>query len=428
MKKGDRLDAKTQSTKSRRKAPDPPDALDSQTVSNNPKKARVPEETAAWREPSSAEAATAHGGDPDGQDVPAEVPADLARHSRYRIIRLLGMGGMGAVFQAEHRLMDRLVALKVIAPRFMANAAAVERFQREVRAAARLGEHPNIVTAYDAEAAGQTHFLVMEYVEGQTLAARLKKRGPLPVAEACDIIRQAALGLQHAHEKGMVHRDIKPDNLMRTRDGQIKILDFGLVRLGRPSQEVTTTASAAAVEDGAEQLTQAGVAMGTPDYIAPEQAKDFRQADIRADVYSLGCTFYQLLTGQVPHPEDSAVEKMTGRVRTPPTPLRDLRPDVSARLAAVVDKMMARKRSQRLPDACGGRRGAGSVAGRSVSMALVVAGGGRRVPGSAGGTEFAAVPQTSLRARCSWKARCLTSKSWPRAPISPFRPGSFVPA
>ena len=138
--------------------------------------------------------------------------------------------------------------------------------------------------------------------------------------------------------------------------------------------------------------------------------------------------FYQLLTGQVPHPEDSAVEKMTGRVRTPPTPLRDLRPDVPARLAAVVDKMMARKRFAALPDACGRGRGAGSVAGRPVSMALVVVGGGHRVPGSPGGTGLAAVPQTRSGRRWSWKARCRTSRSWPRAPTSPFRPGSFVPA
>src|SRR5262249_43273255 len=152
-----------------------------------------------------------------------------------------------------------------------------------------------IVTAHDADEAGGIHFLVMEYVEGQTLADVLAERGPLPVAEACEYIRQAALGLQHAHERGMVHRDIKPHNLMRTTDQQIKILDFGLARFARGSD-----AEGAVGLAHATGLTGAGAVMGTADYIAPEQAEDSRSADIRADLYALGCTLYHLLAGAAP--------------------------------------------------------------------------------------------------------------------------------
>src|SRR4051794_40347597 len=155
----------------------------------------------------------------NAQPVAVEgLPAELREHPRYRVVRLIGHGGMGAVYEAEHLVMGRRVALKVIHPRFMSSPAAVERFRREVQSAARL-HHPNIVTAFDAEQAGGTHILVMEFVEGTTLSQLLKERGPLPVAEACGYARQAALGLQYAHERGLVHRDVKPDNLMLTPDG-----------------------------------------------------------------------------------------------------------------------------------------------------------------------------------------------------------------
>ncbi len=160
----------------------------------------------------------------------AGLPTELNDHPRYRVVAALGAGGMGTVYRAEHRLMDRPVALKVIRGDLLGNAALVERFRREVKAAARLASHPNIVAAYDAEQAGETHMLVMEFIEGTDLARLVDRRGPLPVGEACEYARQAALGLQHAFEDGMVHRDIKPQNLMRTTRGQIKILDFGLAR------------------------------------------------------------------------------------------------------------------------------------------------------------------------------------------------------
>src|SRR5262245_59950932 len=160
----------------------------------------------------------------------AELPPALRTHARYRILRQLGRGGMGVVYQAEHTVMERLVELKVVGRQLVDNAEALERFNREVRAAAKL-DHPNIVRAYDAEQADDLQLLVMEYVEGRSLADLLHRKGPLPVAHACHFVRQAALGLQHAHEKGMVQRDLKPSNLMLTPKGVVKVLDFGLAKL-----------------------------------------------------------------------------------------------------------------------------------------------------------------------------------------------------
>jgi hypothetical protein len=155
-----------------------------------------------------------------------EVPIELAEHPRYRIVELIGRGGMGCVYRAEHRLMNRPVAIKVINPQLIQNAQAVERFRREVQAAKL--SHANIVAAFDAEQAVNAHFLVMEFVEGTDLASVVNERGPMSVAQACECIRQAAEGLEHARERGMVHRDIKPHNLMLTASGRVRILDFGL--------------------------------------------------------------------------------------------------------------------------------------------------------------------------------------------------------
>jgi serine/threonine protein kinase len=263
------------------------------------------------------------------------VPPSLLEHSRYRVIRLLGQGGMGSVYLAEHRHMERQVALKVINPDMVNNADAVRRFRQEVTAAARLGPHTNIVAVHDAEQAGDLHFLVMEFVEGQSLADYLRTRGPLPIAEACDYVRQAALGLQHAHQQGMIHRDIKPHNLMRTPRAQIKVLDFGLARCGRETDKPRT------------QLTQQGMLMGTADYMAPEQANDSRVADIRADIYSLGCTLYHLLTGRVPFPDGGTVDKIIKHAVEQPTPVGALRRDLPLGVVRVVEKMMAKSVEQR---------------------------------------------------------------------------------
>jgi len=258
-----------------------------------------------------------------------ELPDELSGHSRYRFLELVGTGGMGAVYKAEHRLMQRTVAVKVISGRLTHNAAAVERFRREVKAAARLS-HPNIVTAYDSEQAGSLQLLVMEFVEGTNLAELIRDGRGLPVAQACDYIRQAAVGLQHAFEFGMVHRDIKPHNLMLTPTGQVKILDFGLAQL---------------VGEG--DLTKEGSMMGTPDYMAPEQARDASQTDIRSDIYSLGCTLYALLTGQPPFPEGSEIVKAMAHIEREPKPVSEFRDDVPDELIVVLKRMTAKRPQDR---------------------------------------------------------------------------------
>src|SRR5262249_1555971 len=246
----------------------------------------------------------------------AEVPAELRDHPRYEVLGFLGAGGMGAVFKARHRLMDRIVALKVIRKEFLDQAQAVERFRQEVKAAARLA-HPNIVGAFDAEQSGDVHFLVMEYVEDIGLDRLIQIRGPLPVSTACDYICQAAHGLQHAFERGMVHRDIKPANLLVDEHGDVRIADFGLARLMERSQA----------------LTPCGAVVGTPDYTAPERAHDAQQADIRADIYSLGCTLYHLLAGRPPFPDGGVLQKLLAHQNQRARPLNDVRTDVPAELA-----------------------------------------------------------------------------------------------
>ncbi len=279
----------------------------------------------------------------------AEIPVGLATHPRYRLIEPLGAGGMGTVFKAEHLLMKRAVAVKVIDSTLFTDPAVTARFAREMEAAGKL-THPNIVHAYDAEGIGDAHFLAMEYVEGVSLAKLLTQRGPLPPAEACSYTRQVALGLQHAHERGMVHRDIKPQNLMVTSEGQVKILDFGLARFVLETAPagalLTSTGADTAVALGQENppveaLTQAGTVMGTPAYIAPEQARDPHSADIRADIYGLGCTLYDLLTGRPPIPEGTDRKRVTGHLRGAQRSLIELPVDVPRELALVLEKMLA---------------------------------------------------------------------------------------
>jgi tetratricopeptide (TPR) repeat protein len=259
----------------------------------------------------------------------AEIPPPLRDHPRYRVLELLGAGGMGTVYKAEHRLMERTVALKVISHTLSWRKDMVSRFHREVKAAARLA-HPNIVAALDAEQAGDVHFLVMEFVEGTDLARLVARHGPLPVAEACDYARQAALGLEHARELGMVHRDIKPHNLMRTPKGVIKILDFGLALFSGRTGPASSTP------------TGLGTILGTVDYMAPEQAEDAHAADSRSDIYSLGCTLYFLLTGVPPYPGGSLVQKIMSHAERDLTPVTVLCPGAPRGLVGVIGRMTAK--------------------------------------------------------------------------------------
>jgi WD40 repeat protein/tRNA A-37 threonylcarbamoyl transferase component Bud32 len=262
----------------------------------------------------------------------------------YVLLDRLGEGGMGQVYKAQHRRMNRVVALKVIRKDKLRSPDAVKRFYQEVQAAAQL-HHPNIVLAYDADQVSNTYFLSMEYVDGRDLARLVKEDGPLPVARACDYIRQAALGLQHAFQRGMVHRDIKPHNLLVAAGdehsvaggapwGVVKLLDMGLARLQGSAEKNMA-------------VTQLGAVIGTPDYLAPEQALDSRAADIRSDLYSLGCTLYYLLAGRPPFQAQALAELLLKHQMEAPTPLEQLRNDVPASVLAIVARLTAKRPQDR---------------------------------------------------------------------------------
>jgi serine/threonine protein kinase len=308
----------------------------------------------------------------------AEVPAGLGDHPRYEILQLLGSGGMGVVYKARHRFMDRLVALKVIHPVLVDRPGMVTRFEREVRAAARLS-HPNIVAAYDAGHGEGIHFFVMEYVEGTDLDQVVAK-GPLTVALACGYARQTALGLAHAHERGMVHRDIKPHNLMLTPEGCVKILDFGLARFVSETMPVDLEADLPGLPADAQatasmlaSLTStSGGLVGTADYAAPDAARDSSRGDGRADLYSLGCTLYRLLTGRVPFPGGSVQDKLRAHRHQRPTPADQLRPALPAGLAGVLDRLMAKDPAQRYQTAAEAAAALATFASGTAQQVLVV--------------------------------------------------------
>ncbi len=270
---------------------------------------------------------------------------------KYKLLERIGAGGMGTVFKAQQQGLGRFVALKVMAEALVGDESSVARFHREIRSAAAL-EHPNIVTTFDADCVGGKHFLVMEFVDGNNLQAVAKQRGQLPMEEACEYIRQAALGLAHAHERGMIHRDIKPANLLVSFPPQletgsavpgadvagqpvVKILDFGLARLANETHV-----------DAA--LTETGQIMGTADYIAPEQARDTKAADIRSDIYSLGCTLFRLLAGEVPFQGQSVMEKLMARAMGDAPRIRTLRAELPAELDECLARMVAREPAARL--------------------------------------------------------------------------------
>jgi eukaryotic-like serine/threonine-protein kinase len=254
-----------------------------------------------------------------------------ARLGPYEVREEIGKGGMGKVYRAFHVRLKKWVALKVVRPDLVGQPQVLARFEREMEAVGRL-DHPNVVRALDAGEEGGVHYLAMEWVDGTDLRELVSRRGRLPVAEACELVRQAAAALQAAHQQQLVHRDVKPSNLLLSRQGQVKLLDLGLALLSRG-------------EETAEALTESSQLLGTWDYMAPEQWESGHTVDIRADLYSLGCTLYTLLTGKPPFrgPEfDSLHKKMAAHLHAIPTPVRRLRPEVPEALAGVLARLLAK--------------------------------------------------------------------------------------
>ncbi len=275
------------------------------------------------------------------------APVDLGTLGQYRLLAELGRGGMGAVYKALHTRLGKVVALKVLTADRLKDKHAVDRFEREMLAVGNLN-HVNIVAAHDAGEINGTHYLVMELVEGIDLGALVKQRGRQPMGVACELIRQAALGLQHAHEHKLVHRDIKPSNLMlafpKHRDDAplVKVLDMGLALLEEAHFEAMS------------ELTSTGQVMGTPEYMAPEQAADTHSVDHRADIYSLGASLYKLLTGTAPFPFEqyrSPYKLMVAVATKVPPPVSDLCPEITPEVAAVVHRMLQKDPADRYASA-----------------------------------------------------------------------------
>jgi serine/threonine protein kinase len=261
-------------------------------------------------------------------------PAVFPELPGYEILGETGRGGMGIVYKARQLSLQRLVAIKVVPLGAPGEDEVIARFQQESSLLAQLA-HPNLVAAYDTGGVAGLPYFVMEFVEGIGLDELVSQQGPLPVAEACEVVRQAALGLQHLHEHGLVHRDVKPSNLMLTPSGLVKILDLGLARLVDQSGQ-------------RGQITSPGQFLGTLDYVAPEQCDNSHAVDIRADIYGLGCTLYHLLSGHPPFAAfSSPYQKLKAQAETPVPPVRERRPDVPLPLTSAMERMLAKEREKR---------------------------------------------------------------------------------
>ena len=257
-------------------------------------------------------------------------PGDLI--GAFLLEEAIGAGGMGAVFQAHDAQLDRHVALKLLPLDQTGDPEVVQRFYQEGRSAARL-DHENIARVYSIGQDGPNHYIAFEYIEGITVRRRVDENGPLPVSEAVDITLQIAQALVHAASRGVVHRDIKPSNIILTPQGRAKLVDMGLARRFE--------------RDADHGLTQSGMTLGTFDYISPEQARDPRDVDVRSDLYSLGCTLFQMLTGRPPFPGGTVLQKLLQHQEEPPPEIRGLNPAVPAELAKIITKLMAKDPDRR---------------------------------------------------------------------------------
>lgn len=275
--------------------------------------------------------------------ISLESSADLPTDSLlgpYRILSKLGAGGMGTVYKARHQHLDKIVAVKVLPARLTREPEAVARFKREMKAVGRI-THPNIVQAFDAGEIDGTHFLAMEYVDGTDLNQLVKTNGPMTVPNACKAIRRAALALSTAHAAGLVHRDVKPSNLLVAKTGQVKLLDLGLALLANDACQTM-------------EVTTAGQAFGTPDYMAPEQWVDAHTAEARTDLYALGCTLFFLLTGRAPYDDENhkhPLNKMSGHCTEAIPDLKSARPDAPDGVVATYQTLMAKKPADRYSSA-----------------------------------------------------------------------------
>jgi hypothetical protein len=265
----------------------------------------------------------------------SEVLTPGTRVGRYEVVAHLASGGMGEVYKARDIQLDRIVALKVLPPRLSENTSSVERFRREARAAAKLS-HKNIVTLYDWGLDGATWFLALEFIDGVDLNAYIGKKGRLDPQEAWLITIQAARALDHAFQQGVTHRDVKPSNFLLLRQGgrlRVKLTDLGVAR--------------ALTDETEGRVTRAGTTVGTLDYLAPEQARDSAMADVRSDIYSLGCTLYHMLAGQPPFPEGGLGERLFKHLQVDPPDVRDFNPDVPYGLWDVMRRMLAKRPDDR---------------------------------------------------------------------------------
>ena len=258
---------------------------------------------------------------------------------KYKLLGHIGVGGMSSVYLAEHTLMRRLRAIKVLPRNRVDDSSYLERFHREAQATAAL-DHPNIVRAYDVDNQGKTHYLVMEYVPGRDLMTVVKEDGPLEYLQAAKYIRESALGLQHAHDAAMVHRDVKPANLLVDEQDSIKILDMGLALMDEDQSDL------AGLTDKHNEKV-----LGTADYLAPEQALNSHEIDGRADIYGLGCTLYYLLTGHPPFPEGTLAQRIAQHQSKMPPDIRLDRPDCPETLGSICFKMLQKNPEHRFQTA-----------------------------------------------------------------------------